>query len=998
MPNRGPPSGDVRRLASWRVAVCILGLLVLASGALVLLQLEHKARASYATTFPEVPQAAVNPYGVNVSLAECDEEELERTLRMVEDGGFHWVRQTFPWAEIEPQPGEYDWERWDRIVSAIRRHGLEVIAVLDTSPIWAQLHPSGNPHTPPRRVEDFGRFARALAERYGEEIDYYQIWDEPNLSAHWGDRYIDPAQYARLLREGYIQIKSADERAYILTAGLAPNIEKGPLNLNEPAFLHRLYEAGGKGFFDIVAIKPYGFWTGPDDRRVDPAILNFSRAQLVREVMVDHGDEEKAVWAVEFGWNSLPEGWQGEPSIWGEVSEDEQAVYAAEAIRRALDEWPWMGVMAWSSFRPHLPPDDPHWGFALVDRRWKPRPVYVHLQETARREPIAHVGYYPADHYTAKYEGYWRLSPLGADIGRSGDKLVIPFKGTRLDLSVRRGDFWGLLYVTIDGKPANALPHDEEGRSYLVLYDPLHGVETVTLAKGLPDAEHKAEIVAEGGWGQWAIVGWRVSREPNLRLYHLAWAVWGIGAIAFLAAGGFRPLLSAACPLLRELANRYRALNEWLQVALMALAAASFYFSPWLPLTILGLTLLALLIYLRLDLGLALTAFAIPFFLYPKQLLSKNFSTVEILTLLCFAAWLVQMVSEGREAKGKGRMTSMGRCDWAVVFFVAVSAASLLWAGNRGVAIREFRVVILEPALFYFLLRILPLKRRDLWRIVDALLLSAVVVSSIGLYQFLAGKTIAAEGVRRVRGVYGSPNNLGLFLGRIVPLLVAVAFLGRSRRRCAAYCAAGLPIIACLYLTYSRGAWLLGLPAAFLFLGMVHGRRALLISLIAISVIALSLTPLIGTKRLASTFELGGGTAFFRLKLWQSAVNMIHDHPLTGVGLDNFLYEYRTRYILPTAWQEANLSHPHNIVLDYWTRLGLLGVVALLWLEIAFFGRGLKLRRSLNDPNPQALIMGLMASMVDLLAHGLIDNAYFLVDLAFVFFLTLGIVAYPWER
>ncbi len=31
--------------------------------------------------------------------------------------------------------------------------------------------------------------------------------------------------------------------------------------------------------------------------------------------------------------------------------------------------------------------------------------------------------------------------------------------------------------------------------------------------------------------------------------------------------------------------------------------------------------------------------------------------------------------------------------------------------------------------------------------------------------------------------------------------------------------------------------------------------------------------------------------------------------------------------------------------------------------------------------------------MIACLAHGLIDNSYFLVDLAFVFFTTLGIVA-----
>ena len=36
--------------------------------------------------------------------------------------------------------------------------------------------------------------------------------------------------------------------------------------------------------------------------------------------------------------------------------------------------------------------------------------------------------------------------------------------GSALDLSVRRGDYWAVLYVSIDGGPANGLPRDEKGR------------------------------------------------------------------------------------------------------------------------------------------------------------------------------------------------------------------------------------------------------------------------------------------------------------------------------------------------------------------------------------------------------------------------------------------------------------------------------------------------------------------------------------------------------
>jgi O-antigen ligase len=153
----------------------------------------------------------------------------------------------------------------------------------------------------------------------------------------------------------------------------------------------------------------------------------------------------------------------------------------------------------------------------------------------------------------------------------------------------------------------------------------------------------------------------------------------------------------------------------------------------------------------------------------------------------------------------------------------------------------------------------------------------------------------------------------------------------------------------------------------------------------------LAALPLLRTPRFNALFDLQSGTSFFRLHLWRSSVDMIRDHPLLGVGLDNFLYAYRGRYIRPAAWQEPDLSHPHNLVLDYWSRLGLLGLAAGLWLQAAFWRLALPLRR-LTDPDDRALALGLMASMVDFLAHGLVDNSYFVVDLAFAFCLTLGLV------
>jgi putative inorganic carbon (HCO3(-)) transporter len=148
--------------------------------------------------------------------------------------------------------------------------------------------------------------------------------------------------------------------------------------------------------------------------------------------------------------------------------------------------------------------------------------------------------------------------------------------------------------------------------------------------------------------------------------------------------------------------------------------------------------------------------------------------------------------------------------------------------------------------------------------------------------------------------------------------------------------------------------------------------------------------PFLQTERAQSLFQIGTGTGFFRVSVWESAIAMIRDHPIFGVGLDNFLYEY-PKYINPDAWREPNLSHPHNIVLDFWARLGIAGVVVLGWFIIGFYWRGIRNLGKLGRTG-RALVIGLMSSMAAALAHGVIDAAYFYVDLAFVFMLMFGVM------
>jgi O-antigen ligase len=1016
----------------FRSLIWLALLLCVASGAWGVVSAHQRRVRGIPEGFPApVSNANVPILGVNVALEEYEDQELTSALTRIADGGFVWVRQSFTWSEIEPAEGTFDWSTPDRIVEALRRFpGLRLVAVL-----------GDDPPSPPADAARFAAFAAAFAERYGDQVEAYQIWDEPNLAANWGGGPVSPPAYADLLAHVAPAIRATDPGAPIVLAGLAPTSETGPQNLSETRYLERLYEAGGADTFDVVAAKPYGFDTGPYDRRVDESILNLSRILLLREVMVQNGDADKAIWASHWGWNALPEGWDGAPSIWGQTDEATQASWTVAALSRARSEWPWAGAMIIENLQATGPAagslattrgaeiEDPRWGFSLLDADGSPRPVYDAVTAWADTLPdAAPVGGYPVDNPLAAYEGRWRIGPLGADPGGapsgadpSSSRASFRFEGTRVALTVRRGPYRGFVTVTVDGEPANGLPRDEQGQAYVVLYDKEPNVVTVPLATGLELGVHTVEIAVEGGEGEWPLVDWRVGAAPVED--GLPWALSGLG----IAALGLTALL--VLEVRRTdwmfLATGFLNWPEWGQAALTAGVSGLFWGAAsltWgralsyvafpvicLLVSVLALPVIVFLFALRPDLGLALVAFSAPFYLVPDAMFYRALSFPEILVILCSVACAVSRIVRPRFLRSKiaprGFVNPLGdrfpwpgsgdragvrlaETDGAVALLVLSAVLAGAVADDRVAAAFELRTVFLLPALYYGLLRMTRPDGRTEWRMVDGFVLGGLGVALVGLAQFVLGRNlvIAEGGLPRVQSVYHSPNNVGLYLERVWPLLASVSFLGKGRRR-KLYGAALVPVTLALVFSFSRGALLLGLPAAVLAMGWLAGGRFRRLTVVFLLVGAVALVPLLRLPRFAALLDLDRGTTFFRLKLWRSSLQMIRDHPLFGVGPGNFLDAYRTRYVLPTAWEEFNLEHPHNILLDHWARLGLLGLLAGAGIQIAFWRT--TGQRDRRDP----LTLGLTGGMAALLAHGLVDNTVFFADLALVLFLTLALAA-----
>ena len=338
----------------------------------------------------------VSPFGVNTFLQqEVEPEKRARSLDLIQTAGFGFIRQEFPWEDIEiHSKGDYidrrndpagvdAWAKYDQIVQMAEERDIAVIARLSNPPAWSRaLGDEIGTNEPPDDFNDFGDFAATVAERYRGRIRYYQLWNEPNGNEEWGLQDVDPEAFTRLLCLAYERIKAADPEAVVLAGALTPTVANDGRNMNDLIFLQRMYAAGAGECFDVMSAQGYGLWSGPADQRVRPTVINYAHNLFLRDLMVRNGDAAKPIWISEMGWNVAPEGIA--PNF-GRVTEDQQARFAVDAYERARAEWPWVGVNSyWFFKRPADWEQDQAWYyFRMLEPDFTPLPVFDAVAEYA---------------------------------------------------------------------------------------------------------------------------------------------------------------------------------------------------------------------------------------------------------------------------------------------------------------------------------------------------------------------------------------------------------------------------------------------------------------------------------------------------------------------------------------------------------------------------------------------------------------------------------------
>jgi O-antigen ligase len=252
----------------------------------------------------------------------------------------------------------------------------------------------------------------------------------------------------------------------------------------------------------------------------------------------------------------------------------------------------------------------------------------------------------------------------------------------------------------------------------------------------------------------------------------------------------------------------------------------------------------------------------------------------------------------------------------AVSFLLIVGAAFFIAVVNT-CRTRQQLLIVLAGVLFALLISSL----------------QGVIQHQIGDFTFQFASSGTAVG--RVQAAFGQPDDYGGFLALLIPVAVGVTFAGSLpkwlRVIAAAAAAAGIPALIFSYSRWSMAACVIG---SFIWLLLVRPKVALKAGVV-LGVIALFFAPAHLRERFQGT---GTDELTIRQDVNKAALDIYAEHPILGVGVNNFQVAYAEQRAADTALQRRLFHNDELLVptaapnefLNTLTEQGLVGLLAVL--------------------------------------------------------------------
>lgn len=334
---------------------------------------------------------------------------------------------------------------------------------------------------------------------------------------------------------------------------------------------------------------------------------------------------------------------------------------------------------------------------------------------------------------------------------------------------------------------------------------------------------------------------------------------------------------------------------------------------------------------------------------------------------------------------GRAAVALVLRQRWVWVLcgvYIVAGVFGVVVAPFHTPALGLFKTYIVEPVLFFVVVVSTLRRERDLVVLWWALGLTAVATAGVALVQYATGWGIPDPWNvlpdRRATAWYGFPNAVGLFIAPILAVWIGQLIHRPMSPRLRILIGLACAVMASALLSARVDGALVAVAVATLVLFFFHRFRW---AAVGCAFVGLTTLLLYAPTRAILTFQDVSGDV--RLALWRGTWTMLRHQPIFGAGLGNFPFVYDI-YRLPSHVEL--LQYSHNIALDFWSELGLLG---LAWIVLTLIAavRMIVLRRA-TVPH----LLPVLGAVVVVVVYGIVDVPIFKNDLVLLFWTWLAMI------
>lgn len=369
--------------------------------------------------------------------------------------------------------------------------------------------------------------------------------------------------------------------------------------------------------------------------------------------------------------------------------------------------------------------------------------------------------------------------------------------------------------------------------------------------------------------------------------------------------------------------------------------------------------------------------------LIPQDIKLKGVPVTDFILVLMIFIYIIEIIISKKCRKNfTSGILSFFTEKLSIFLFIllGIMLLSTIYAVDKKIALSESARFI-TYIFMYFIIKYEFNNKKQINILLGCYIVISFILGSIGIVQHFTGFALTEKFIKtnafgtgtRIASTFFNPNAYGAYLILIVFPMIMMSIYEKNKKKKTGYFLLSILLITNLLMTFSRNA-LLGFGLGVLVLGLIYSIK-LIFALGGFSIL-ISFIPSVFQRVMDITSSAQNES---RIKLWKTAIMMIKEHPIMGVGNGNFVTRYN-EYVLKykeLKYQSYQNYPSHNSYLKIQSELGIMGIVSFLGVVVITLFRVKKLYSTTTDKFYKPFYMGVMASMIAFLFMNLSDNLFF---------------------